>query len=175
MPSTSEVSLEMFSAVRIALPHRSGLVSSIFLASIVALWALVSPDPAGAATQVPGGTYNVNTTWTPAGSPYILNGSLSVAAGATLTIQPGVVVKLNGAYRMLTVNGRLVAEGTAESPILFTSAQDDAPEAGGDTNGDGNATLPGPGQWYQIGIRSTGSSFKHAEIRYGATGSGSYW
>jgi hypothetical protein len=167
--------LEMFSAVRIALPHRSGLVKGVVLASIVALWAFGSADPAAAATQVPGGTYSVNTTWTPAGSPYILNGSLSVAAGATLTIQPGVVVKLNGTYRMLTVNGRLVAEGTTESPILFTSAQDDAPEAGGDTNGDGNATLPAPGQWYQIWIRSTGSSFKHAEIRYGATGSGGYY
>jgi hypothetical protein len=165
----------MFSAVRTAFPRTTRAGSRVLTVPLVMAVALAVAHPAVGATHVPGGTLSSNTTWTPGGSPYILNGNLNVAAGATLTVQPGVVVKLNGTYRMLTVSGRIIAEGTAESSVLFTSAQDDAPEAGGDTNGDGNATLGAPGQWYQIWIRSGGSSFKHAEIRYGATGSGGYY
>ena len=42
------------------------------------------------ATNV-GGTITTNTTWTPAGSPYIMTGSVTVTQGINLTIEPGVV------------------------------------------------------------------------------------
>jgi hypothetical protein len=145
---------------------------TVGLLALCAFWVV---QPALGATPISGGTISSNTTWTRAASPYILNGSVNVAAGVTLTLEPGTVVKFNGSTRSLNVSGRLLAEGTADAPILFTSAQDDAPEAGGDTNGDGSATTAAPGQWYQIWIRDGGSSFRYAEIRYGAYGSGGYY
>jgi RHS repeat-associated protein len=114
-------------------------------------------------------TYTSNTEWTVANSPYVLDGSVTVAAGATLTIDPGVIVKFNGTGRSLYVNGTLNAVGTATNHIVFTSYQDDS--AGGDTNGDGSATTGAPGQWYMIWIRSAGSQLAYTDIRYGGYGS----
>ena len=59
------------------------------------------------------------TTWTPDGSPYVLSGTVRVLSGETLTIEPGVQVHSG----QLTVNGRLIAEGTREDSIIFASAR----------------------------------------------------
>ncbi len=62
------------------------------------------------------GSITADTTWTLANSPYEVTGDVTVQSAATLTIQPGVVVK----YRNdtgLTVRGRLVAEGNPEQRI----------------------------------------------------------
>ncbi|MEM9073139.1 MAG: hypothetical protein AAGE52_31835 [Myxococcota bacterium] len=50
-----------------------------------------------------------------------------VEPGATLTIQPGVVVQARtmGAL-VVQAGGRLVAEGTAEEPVVFTSLNEEA-------------------------------------------------
>jgi RHS repeat-associated protein len=133
--------------------------------------ALMWPWAAQAATHISTTTYTSNTTWSTAGSPYILDGNVTVAAGATLTIDPGVVVKFNGTLRQLIVNGTLTAVGTAGSHITFTSYQDDS--VGGDSNGDGSATQGQPGQWMQIQVSSgnTASHIQYADARYGANGS----
>jgi len=97
------------------------LIISIFLSYF---------QPAYAATNV-GGAISEDTTWTLAGSPYVVSGGMVVNAGKTLTIDPGVVVKFeNNAY--LEVLGTLKAVGTAGNPIYFTDKQDDS--VGGDTN-----------------------------------------
>jgi RHS repeat-associated protein len=139
--------------------------------SLSVLLALASARPAQAATHIGTTTYTTNTTWTLANSPYILDGNVTVAAAATLTIQPGVVVKLNGQFRSLFVNGTLSAVGTSGSRITFTSYQDDS--AGGDSNGDGGATSGARGQWTSIRISSTNnaSQLKFVDVRYGAYGS----
>lgn len=135
------------------------------------LW-LAHSSPAAAATHLSGVHYTTNTEWTTAGSPYVLDGDVHVDSG-TLTIDPGVVVKLNGQTTTLWVSGRLSAEGTATDPITFTSYQDDS--VGGDTNGDGTATHPAPGQWYSIMFMSGSTgSFDYANISYGGYGSVSY-
>lgn len=119
------------------------------------------------------GTISANTTWTLAGSPYVLDGNVTVAAGVTLTIDPGVVVKLNGQLRYLWVSGTLKAVGTQAQPIVFTSIQDDT--VGGDSNGDGAASSPAPGQWYEIGINAgSASELRYAIVRYGGWGSANY-
>jgi hypothetical protein len=74
--------------------------------------SLARPDLARAATRVPTTTYTSNTTWSLAASPYVLDGNVTVAAGATLTVEPGVIVKANGQLRTLTVKGTLLAVGT---------------------------------------------------------------
>jgi len=67
-----------------------------------------------------------NTTWL-AGRTYKLTGLIYVRNNATLTIQPGVVVKgltsVNGTALIITKGSKLNAIGTATSPIVFTSGK----------------------------------------------------
>jgi len=108
-----------------------------------------------------------NVTALAANGPYVVTCMVTVAKGATLTIQPGTVIKFaSGAG--LVVEGTLVAQGTSTSPIYFTSLKDDT--VGGDTNGDGNATSPAPGDWNTIASVSGGSAtISYATIRYGGS------
>ena len=64
----------------------------------------------------------VSGTWLLSGSPYLISGDISIATGATLTIEPGVNVNFQGHYQ-LTINGRILAVGTLNDTITFT-AQD---------------------------------------------------
>ena len=70
----------------------------------------------------PGITYvhgTLNTqTWTN-DRTYIVDNNAGVPAGQTLTIQPGTVVKFRDNYN-LTINGTLIADGTASQQIHFT-------------------------------------------------------
>lgn len=71
-----------------------------------------------------------NTTWE-TGKVYILGGRISVINGVTLTIQPGVIVKgqagtgSNATALLIARGGKLMAEGTATQPIIFTSVADE--------------------------------------------------
>lgn len=71
-----------------------------------------------AQTNVPGG--NVSGTWTLAGSPYNIQGSIQIQNASTLTIQPGVTVNFQGTYKLLVL-GRLIAIGTSTDTIIFTA------------------------------------------------------
>ena len=67
-----------------------------------------------------------NRTWTAAGSPYIVTGSIVIGNNATLTIQPGVEVRFNSGFGITVGSqafgaGTLKAQGTAGSKILFRS------------------------------------------------------
>jgi hypothetical protein len=87
-----------------------------------------------AATNVPA-TILGNPVWTPAGNPYLVNGDVTIAAGATLTIQAGVNVViaatdaaaagLDSGRVEFIVNGSLVVNGTPLQRVTF------APAAGG--------------------------------------------
>lgn len=74
-----------------------------------------------------------NTVWTVSGSPYVIQDNIFIASAASLTVEPGVRVEFSGNYR-LHVNGRLVARGTPEQPIVFTSSK----------------ASPAPGDWETI-------------------------
>jgi hypothetical protein len=61
-------------------------------------------------------------------SPYLIKGGIDVLENATLTIQPGVEVRFgDGDWLEISAagmkNGRLIARGTAEKPILLTSVE----------------------------------------------------
>jgi hypothetical protein len=71
-------------------------------------------------TDIAGG--NVNGVWTKTGSPYHINGEITVPTGETLTIEPGVKVEFSGHYKF-NIQGRLLAIGSAQDTISFT-AQD---------------------------------------------------
>jgi hypothetical protein len=63
-----------------------------------------------------------NTTWT-AGNTYTLGGQIYVKNNATLTIEAGVIIRSTaaGAGLFVTKGAKLIAEGTATNPIVFTS------------------------------------------------------
>lgn len=106
-----------------------------------------------------------NTTWT-TGNVYVAqNCTPVVLAGATLTIQPGVVVKFGAPNASgMRVDGRLIAQGTAAQPIVFTSYADDS--AGGDTNGNGPSS-GAPGDWYGLVLTSgSQTAFDRVSVRY---------
>lgn len=108
------------------------------------------------------GTLPGATTW-PGHRTYRVTGNLTVPEGATLTIGPGAVVKFE-AGTGLTVKGggTLNAVGTRAEPIVFTGVKDDS--AGGDTNGDGDATAAQPGDWG--GILVSGGSIRAEYCRF---------
>lgn len=65
---------------------------------------------------------SVEGVWTKAGSPYTFGGSVSVAQGKTLTIEPGVQV-FTSFYGMF-ISGSLVANGSATDSIRITGVID---------------------------------------------------
>ncbi|MCK4654019.1 MAG: right-handed parallel beta-helix repeat-containing protein [Candidatus Cloacimonetes bacterium] len=71
-------------------------------------------------THIPAG--NVNGVWTIDGSPYIIDGEISIQQGDELTIEPSVEVIFSGHYKF-NIYGRILAEGTENEEIFFT-AQD---------------------------------------------------
>ena len=115
------------------------------------------------------GTISSDSTWTLAESPVTVTSNLTIEQDVTLTIEPGVVVKFSDArYSYFTVNGTLDAQGTSALPIVFTSYSDDS--FGGDTNGDGSATSPAPGQWRTITFNETSANtsvMDYCLVRYG--------
>lgn len=70
------------------------------------------------------GTINTSTTWT-ANNRYVLNEFVGVASGATLTIEPGTVIYGGTTRATLFIQrgAKIIADGTARRPIVFTSAQ----------------------------------------------------
>lgn len=81
---------------------------------------------------------------------YYLMGDVTVPAGKTLTIDPGITIK---AYnedwynRHILVEGTLIADATADSMITFTSVRDDNHGYPNDCNNDGAITSPVVGDW----------------------------
>lgn len=71
---------------------------------------------------------NTNLVASANGSPvfYAVKGPLEVMAGATLSIEPGVVVfgQQGGDYIVVHRDAKINAEGTVSKPIIFTSLQD---------------------------------------------------
>lgn len=79
-----------------------------------------------------------NTTWT-ANNVYLLQGQIYVKNGATLTIEPGTIIMGDkasvGAGLFITQGSKLVAIGTENNPIVFTSNQAPGARAAGDWGG----------------------------------------
>jgi hypothetical protein len=69
-------------------------------------------------------TIKTNTTWT-SNNVYLLKGVVYVKDGATLTIQPGTIIRgselVANSSLVVTRGSKLIAEGNASRPIVFTS------------------------------------------------------
>lgn len=124
-------------------------------------------------------TLTADTTVKKSRSPYIVPGTFTVPSGVNLTIEPGIVIKINGSTPFL-INGRITAEGTSAEKIVFTSINDD--DCGisggcGDTNA--TTTAAAAGDWAALKIASGAgtSTISYAVIRYAGIedGSDAYW
>ncbi len=108
------------------------------------------------------GTISENTQWS---DDIIITGDVTVASGVVLTIDAGVTVtftKVDANSDGLgdtdfIVQGRLLTNGTANNPVVFTSNEDS----------------PAPGDWAGIDFMNTTSVYSilnHTEIKYAVMG-----
>jgi len=93
------------------------------------------PEKTGGGTvcAVPEGSRVVKDTTFSKDCKLTLEDNLEVDEGATLTIEPGVRLAFKVERGLTVKNGKLVAKGTAEAPIVLTSAN--PTPAAGDWNG----------------------------------------
>lgn len=92
----------------------------------ILLLSLVFANTLYSQTTLQGGIYQ-NTTWTLAGSPYVLTGSVVVFPGKTLTIEPGVEILIdnqssNSIY--IETRGTINCVGTDNLPIKVRTMYD---------------------------------------------------
>jgi len=128
---------------------------------LAALATAASPaGPAGATETVVRGLLATDTVWSGA---ITVVGQVVVKKGATLTIQPGTTVRFAWADEdgnaigdgELAVEGRLIARGTREQRITFTSAREQ----------------PAPKDWtFVIISTSRESAIEYAVFEYAFTG-----
>ncbi|MBI3952689.1 MAG: lamin tail domain-containing protein [Candidatus Doudnabacteria bacterium] len=105
-----------------------------------------SGNPKNAIELAGGSNTGGNHTFVNLGLGYSVN-SLTVRASDTLTINPGTIIKFSSG---MTVNGKLIAVGTAGNRIVFTSSTDPG--------------VPVPGQWGNVNL--TASSSVETQIAY---------
>ena len=115
-------------------PCRRLIIAALIATSLLLAFGMAVPEPTHAiapdshgpsslATDV-GGPIAPGTVWTAAESPYVTTSDIQVPEGVTLTIEPGVTVRL-GQYHDIDVSGAIEAMGTEEQPISFEWATED--------------------------------------------------
>jgi parallel beta-helix repeat protein len=121
--------------------------------------------------QIEKGTIKSDTTWS---GEILIKGDVEIAKGATLTITPGTVIKFvrieshgpanlydkikakNVAFDRaeLIIRGKLLAQGTKDKMIVFTSAE----------------SSPKPGDWGAINFQDSANNLlEYCEMSYGDT------
>ncbi len=108
---------------------------------------------------------------TPGGPSYDEStGRRNARYDASLTIDPGTVVKLTSATIELGIGAQLLAEGSESSQVIFTSIHDDRYGGSGtfDTKSNGLTETPAPGDWGGIYVNaSSRASIDRSLLAYG--------
>ncbi len=139
---------------------------------LILSWTYLFSSSVEATTNVTGDITS-NTHWTLSGSPYWVQAVVTIHSGVTLTIDPGVVVKMEKTNPHTDPKRQLIVEGTMSlpssgNPVIFTSDQDDDAD-GVDVTGNGY-TQGSPGDWGYIRYQASGNVLQNSEIRYGGIG-----
>lgn len=99
-------------------------------------------------------TISTDTIWRAANNPHLVKSFVKITSG-TLTIEPGVIVKFDADafIEIGGINAKLLAVGTAQNPIVFTS----------------NSSSPQPGDWRYIQFKqgAIDSKLEFCNIEYG--------
>ena len=104
--------------------------------TIMSTCSLIVTPSTGQVIQV-SGDITENTTWYEA-AKYMLSGFVYVKNNATLTIEPGTLIKgvsNTKAALMIERGSKIMAAGTAEKPIIFTSDKPKGERSYGDWGG----------------------------------------
>lgn len=131
-------------------------------------------DPQNASYGAPTVTVNsvitTNTTWT-ASNVYLLSGVIYVKNGATLTIEPGTIIRGDkntpNSCLVISRGSKINAVGTSTNPIVFTSNQATGSRNIGDWGGViilGNAPINATG-----GVNNIEGLTPSADNQYGGT------
>ncbi|HEX2910351.1 MAG TPA: protein kinase [Chloroflexia bacterium] len=101
-----------------------------------------------------GGTLTGATIWRASDGPVLVEKDLLVGSGATLSIEPGVMVRLGTGVNLRIEGGTLQAIGTPGNPVVFTSAQEQ----------------PKPGDWGGVLVAKGGTAtLAQVEIHNGGS------
>ncbi len=109
------------------------------------------PTPFREGTPLTSPTTDV--TLVPVNPPYIITEDYVIPEGVTVTVSEGTEIMVAG-LNWIDVQGKIIAHGTAENPVIFTSAN----------------TAPDLGQWRGIKLHNPNenSEFDHCIFTYGA-------
>ena len=152
------------------------------LSFVLGTWSLMACDSEDDTSETPSPgadglieiTENITEDFTMVGGQVYVVGDIDVEAGATLTIEPGAVVAgkyvedglasndpAKERYRMTIDSGAvLVAEGTAENPIIMTSERAVVEGLG----------EPAPGDWKGLrldGFAGSSGTMRYVRVEYG--------
>lgn len=129
------------------------VIVSVVATAVLALFTLFTPT---AQADEVGGIIDTDTTWTLAGSPYVMTDTVTILPGVTLTIEAGVEVQA-GVDTAVEVNGTLLALGTLGQPITFTSI-----------------TETSHGDWYGIYVGNNAAlvQLRHTTVQFADYGLG---
>ncbi|PIZ76208.1 hypothetical protein COY05_01990, partial [Candidatus Peregrinibacteria bacterium CG_4_10_14_0_2_um_filter_38_24] len=103
-------------------------------------------------------------------SPYVIDYQTEIPDGKILQIDPGVVLIGTDLSSYLRITGGLIANGTEEEPIVFTSARD---TQYGDWNlpvfeNMSNPNIPSSGDWSRIEVEDGGTAqIDNVQFLYG--------
>ena len=100
---------------------------------------------------------------------YMMLGTVTVPDGLSLTINKDIVLKSYSSSHRIIVQGKMTADATTDSMIVFTSAKDDNFGNPSDTNKDGSITSPVSGDWSGIVFEAssdTTSLLNYCRIKY---------
>ncbi len=102
------------------------------------------------------GPLTESQVWTVDGSPYIIEGEVRANNnGISLEIEPGTTVLFNTGASLFFEDGSFIAQGTEESPILFSSS----------------SSSPMPGDYLGLFLVTGGNvTMSHCVIEYANTG-----
>lgn len=143
--------------LRTALYHWGVGTRRSFL-SMVFVFLGLSMGGAGAsmAAMTVSGVISSNTVWSASQSPVTVQGEVVLDQNATLAVEPGVEVRMAANASFTLNSGAVVAVGTADRPILITSA----------------SAAPAPGVWgqwrFKQGTRSAQTRLEYVRIEYGS-------
>ncbi|WP_223905659.1 NosD domain-containing protein [Geobacter sp. AOG1] len=144
-------------------------VRQMLLAVVTVVLITLSGECRAAMREIGMATITKDTTWE---GDIVITGDVHVPVGSTLTIAPGTTVRFKKIAPVgdrnlfgvespyypqaeIIVTGRLIAKGTAEKPILFTSAE----------------ANPQPADWGSLNfLGSKGNVVEHCRVEYAYNG-----